>query len=220
VASWTSEPRAVAGTWVAYRHTGAGVPALWYGAGALTLRQESGRWHREGESIAQYLALSSDGAWAERIRYEAIRLEEERLVDHRCLWQLLVEEEQIADLSSFDAYAACGLDPKIAVGDHGRSQALGSELRRAGYRGALSPSAALDMRGAVNLTLFGGRAEHRIYGDPLPERPVVARAVWLPTVLLTDRGSPTRFAMENACHRAGAHRTLAEWRAAWAGHAP
>ena len=127
-------------------------------------------------------------------------------------------EERIADLSSFDAWDACGLDPALAVGDHARCQALADELRTAGYRGVLSPSAALDLPGAVNLTLFGERIEHRIHGGPLPEAPVAPNALWLPTILLTDSGAPTAFAMEHVCYRAhppGAdrHRTLAEWRA-------
>jgi RES domain len=212
VPSWTSRPAAVAGRWVAYRHVESGLPALWYGAGSTTARQESGRWHREGESLAQYLALSSDGAWAELVRYEAIRTEARRARERRCLWQVRVVADRIADLSTFDAWEACGLDPAIAVGDHDRSQTLASELRRAGYRGVLSPSAALDVAGAVNLTLLGGRIEHRFEGLPLPDEPVAANGPWLPTVLLSDRATPTRFAMERTCYIAGHHRTLAEWR--------
>jgi len=214
VPSWTSRPAAVAGRWVAYRHVADGVPPLWHGAGSTTLRQESGRWHREGESFVQYLALSSDGAWAERVRYESIRTEAERLTDHRCLWQLRVSADRIADLSTFEQWEACGLDPAIAVGDHAASQALASELRRARYGGVLSPSAALDVAGAVNLTLFGGRVEHRIEGGPLPGEPVGgANGPWLPAILLTDRGAPTPFAMARTCYRTAPHRTLAEWRA-------
>jgi RES domain-containing protein len=212
VPSWTSRPAAVAGRWVAYRHVARGVPPLWHGAGSTTLRQESGRWHREGESFVQYLALSSDGAWAELVRYEAMRTEARRLREHRSLWQLRVSADQIADLSTFDAWDSCGLDPAIAVGDHADSQALASELRRAGYRGVLSPSAALDIAGASNLTLFGARIEHHIEGQALPEEPVGgANAPWLPAILLTDRGAPTPFAMERTCYRSSHHRTLAEW---------
>jgi RES domain-containing protein len=214
VSSWTSRPAAVSGRWVAYRHVASGIPPLWNGAGSTTLRQESGRWHRESESLVQYLALSSDGAWAERVRYESLRTERDRLADYRSLWQLCVSADQIADLSTFDRWEACGLDPAIAVGGHARSQALASELRRARYRGVLSPSAALDVEGAVNLTLFGSRIEHHIEGRPLPEEPVGGpNGPWLPAILLTDRGAPTPFAMEHTCYRMGEHRTLAEWRA-------
>jgi RES domain-containing protein len=213
VPSWTSRPAAVAGRWVAYRHVADGVPPLWHGAGGTTLRQESGRWHREGETLVQYLALSSDGAWAERVRYESIRTEARRRRERRSLWQLRVSADLIADLSTFDAWEACGLDPAIAVGDHADSQALASELRRARYRGVLSPSAALDVEGAVNLALFGARIEHHIRGLPLPDAPVEEHGPWLPVVQLTDRGAPTPFAMEHTCYRGGHHRTLAEWRA-------
>jgi RES domain-containing protein len=214
VPSWVAEPGAIAGRWVAYRHVASGVPPLWHGAGSTTLRQESGRWHREGESLVQYLALSSDGAWAERVRYESLRTERDRLADYRSLWQLRVCADRIADLSTFDRWEACGLDPRIAVGDHADSQALASELRRARYRGVLSPSAALDVAGAVNLTLFGAHVEHHVEGRSLPDEPVGgANAPWLPAILLTDRGAPTPFAMGRTCYRDGHHRTLAEWRA-------
>ena len=214
VPSWTFRPTTVTGRWVAYRHVATGVPPLWHGAGSTTLRQESGRWHREGESFVQYLALSSDGAWAERVRYESIRTEADRVTDHRSLWQLRVSAEGIADLSTFENWEVCGLDPPIAVGDHADSQALASELRRAGYSGVLSPSAALDIAGAVNLTLFGARIEHHVEGQPLPEAPVGrANAPWLPAILLTDRGAPTPFATGRTRYRSAPHRTFAEWRA-------
>jgi RES domain-containing protein len=212
VPSWAAEPAAAAGRWIAYRHVADGVPPLWHGVGGTTLRQESGRWHREGESLVQYLSLSSDGAWAEYVRYEHIRVEARRRRARRSLWQLRVCADGIADLSTFDKWEACGLDPAIAVGHHADSQALASELRRAGFRGVLSPSAALDVAGAVNLTLFGGRIEHHVEGRSLPEEPVGgANAPWLPAILLTDHGAPTRFAMGRTCYRDGRHRTLAEW---------
>lgn len=210
--SWTSSPGTVSGRWIAYRHVGQGLPALWYGGGSTTVRQESGRWHREGESLAQYLALSSDGAWAELIRYLAIRTEARRARESRRLWQIRVVADRIADLSTFGAWEAAGLDPALAVGDHEPCQVIGAELRHAGYDGVLAPSAALDVAGAVNLTLFGGRIEHRIEGRPLPDEPI-AGGPWLPTVLLTDKATPTRFAMERTCYIADHHRTLAEWRA-------
>ncbi|HEX7292712.1 MAG TPA: RES domain-containing protein [Conexibacter sp.] len=214
VSSWTSEPAAIAGRWIAYRHVARGVPPLWHGAGSTTLRQESGRWHREGESFVQYLALSSDGAWAEHVRNQAIRTEARRRRERRSLWQLRVSAGLIADLSTFEKWDECGLNPAIAVGDHADSQALASELCRAGYRGVLSPSAALDVAGAVNLTLFGARVEHHIEGRSLPDESVGGpNAPWLPAILLTDHAAPTRFAMERTCYRTTPHRVLAEWRA-------
>jgi hypothetical protein len=106
---------------------------------------------------AQYMALEPAGSWAELIRYERIRAEARSTQYTRRLWLIFVQEGDIADLSSFEDYTACGLDPRVAVGAHRASQELGDQLREAGYRGVLSPNAALP--GATNLTLFGERYE-------------------------------------------------------------
>jgi hypothetical protein len=91
------------------------------------------------------------------IRYERIRARPRADAYRRRLWHVYVEEHEIADLSTFARYIDCGLDPRIAVADHAASQNLAAELRDAGFRGVLSPSAALP--GATNLTLFGERYE-------------------------------------------------------------
>jgi hypothetical protein len=92
------------------------------------------------------------------VRYEAIRSEPERREYRHRLWVLTVDETDIADLESFDSIEACGLDPTMVVDDdHGPCQTLSVELRESGYRGVLSPSAAI--ADIVNLTLFGSRRE-------------------------------------------------------------
>lgn len=130
---------------------------MFHAAGERVPSQRSGRWHREGEGYAQYLALQPAGAWAELIRYERIRARARAQEYVRRLWLVLIDEGDIAELSTFDRYAECGLDPGIAVGEHGTSQTLADDLVAANYRGVLSPSAALP--GATNLTLFGERYE-------------------------------------------------------------
>lgn len=207
--SWRKAPEPASGVWVAYRQTSPAHFPLSYGAGAATLRQESGRWHREGRGVAQYLALSVEAAWAERIRYESIRDEERRREERRALWEMQVADEDIADLSTFDRYVTCGLDPALAVGSHEDAWPLAYELRDAGYRGVLSPSAALDVEGAVSLTLFGERIEHRVHG-PMPDPSANPNPkLWVPTVLLTDTGSPSSYAMAHTCYRTAKHRTFA-----------
>ena len=168
VASWTSEPAAVAGHWIAYRHVADGVPPLWHGAGGTTLRQESGRWHREGEALVQYLALSSDGAWAECVRYERIRTEA-RVAGER------PQPLAAADLGRPDRrplhlrrWEACGLDPAIAVGDHADSQTL-----------ATSSPCRLSRRARPQR-----RARHRRRRQP--------HAVWRRASSITSRGSHCR----------------------------
>ncbi|WP_205697466.1 RES family NAD+ phosphorylase [Conexibacter sp. SYSU D00693] len=213
MAPWTAPPERAAGVWQAFRHAAREVQPLWYGGGAVSLRQESGRWHREGEGVAQYLSLSANGAWAERCRYAAIHDDARRLEERRGLWELQVQEHDVADLSTFDAYVACGLDPAIAVGPHAACQALADALRAEGFRGVLSPAAAFDQPGAVNLTLFGERVEVREHGAMPPPQANRRPDVFVPAVLVADAGSPTRYAMEHTCHPGTRHATFAAWRA-------
>lgn len=208
---WAAPPERVSGVWRAYRHTARGYPPLWYGAGGTSLRQESGRWHEEGKDVAQYMALSANGAWAERCRYAAIRDDQRRLEERRCLWELQLQEHDIADLSSFDKYAACGLAPELAVGPHQLSRPLADALRAAGYRGVLSPSAAYDRSDAVNLTLFGERLEGHEYGS-MPDPADNPRPdIFIPAILITDSGAPTEFAMHHTCYQDEYHQTFDKW---------
>lgn len=173
MASWQADPARLSREWHCYRQVDPQWAPLYHGAGELVPSQSSGRWHRQGEDYAQYMALEPLGAWAELVRYEHIRGNTRAEQYRRNLWLILVREHDIADLSTFDHYAACGLDPRIAVGDHGPSQELAAALRAAGYRGIVSPSAAL--MGATNLVLFGERFEKELFGglaywqNPKPE---------------------------------------------------
>lgn len=196
----------MAGTWRGFRQVAPDWPPLYHAAGEPLPTQRSGRWHRQGQGYAQYLSLEPLGAWAELVRYERIRDGRRAAQYRRRLWLVLVRERDIADLSTFDRYAACGLDPRIAVGDHAAAQALADELRAAGYRGLLSPSAAL--AGATNLTLFGERYEKVLLGgleawrNPRPE-------LWLPCTLAAEGAPPaelitatTYAGMEHEAYRA------------------
>lgn len=160
MASWRSEPARLSGEWSCFRQVSPEWAPLYHGAGELYPSQVSGRWHRVGEGYAQYMALEPMGAWAEQVRFERIRSDTRAAQYTRKLWRMLVREREIADLSTFDRYDGCGLDPRTAVGDHAASQRLAEELLAAGYRGLLSPSAALV--GATNLTLFGPRFEKEL----------------------------------------------------------
>jgi len=214
MALWTTPPERLEGVWTAYRHTDRRFPPLWYGGGATSLHQESGRWHEEDRGVAQYLALSSNGAWAERCRYAKIRDDVRRLEDRRKLWQLQVIEHDIADLSSFHAYLACALAPELAVGPHEDCWPLADELRAAGYRGVLSPAAAYDRPDALNLTLFGERIESPNYGA-MPEPAANPRPdVYIATILVADSGSPTEYAMQHTCYEGEYHQTFDRWCAA------
>lgn len=214
MALWTRPPDRREGVWQAYRHTAQPHLPLWYGGGSKSLHQESGRWHVESRDVAQYLALSANGAWAERCRYAAIRDDVRRLAETRKLWELQVVEHDIADLGSFDSYLACGLAPELAVGPHADVHELAYELRAAGYRGVLSPAAAFDRPDAVNLTLFGERVESQHYGAMPPAAHNPRPDTYIAAILITDSGAPTQYAMHHTSHEGEYHRTFDAWCAA------
>lgn len=193
MASWRTEPERVAGEWRAFRQVAPQWPPLYHAAGEPIPSQSSGRWHRVGEDYAQYLSLEPLGAWAELVRFEGIRGASRAEQYRRRLWLVLVREHDVADLSSFERLAACGLDPRLAVGEHEPAQALARELRDAGYRGLLAPSAALV--GATNLTLFGPRFEKVLLGG-LERWPNPAPGRWLPCSLVAEGSPPAELLVE------------------------
>lgn len=191
--SWAAKPGRLSARWTAYRQVSPDWAPLYHAAGEARPTQPSGRWHRFGEGYAQYLSLDPSGAWAELIRYEAIRGNARAEQYRRRLWAFSIQEHEIADLSTFDAYHACGIDPALAIGGHEESQALADELRAAGYRGILSPSAALT--DAVNLTLFGERFEKILstgidrWTNPQPD-------LLIPGTLVVEGNPPTQLITE------------------------
>jgi hypothetical protein len=201
VPSWRVEPERLEGTWQAYRHAAPDTAPLFHAAGERVPSQRSGRWHREGEGYAQYLSLDAAGAWCELIRYEAIRAGARASEYIRKLWLVHVRERQIANLATFELYEACGLDPRLAVAAHGPCQELAGELLEAGFRGLLSPSAAL--AGATNLTLFGQRYEKVLrtgsasWVNPAPD-------LRLACSLMAEAGPPVELLTE-ACFFGMAH---------------
>jgi hypothetical protein len=210
VPSWRAEPERISGGWHCFRQVSPEWAPLYHAAGEPVPSQPSGRWHRQGEGYAQYFSLEPLGAWAELVRYEGIRGRTRARAYRRRLWLCFVREHDIADLSTFDRFAACGLDPHDAVGDHERSQALADDLRGAGYRGVLSPSAAL--AGATNLTLFGPRFEKVLLGG-LERWPNPQPEVRVPCSLVVEGNPPEQLVTETT-FPGMAHDVYRDWLAA------
>jgi len=115
-----------------------------------------GRWHRPGDGPTQYLSLSTDGAWAELIRNEELRTEDEVAMVSVSMWAVLIEEGVIANYSSFERAERSGFDPAALVSEnYEQCQSEGVRLRKEGFSGVVAPSAALP--GTLNVTLFGAR---------------------------------------------------------------
>jgi RES domain-containing protein len=114
-----------------------------------------GRWNAAGEASVQYLAMEPNGAWAELIRAEELRSEEDVATVRIPIWVAAVNEV-LVDYSTFERAEAAGFAPDALVDDDwGRCQAEGRRLRELGYGGVIAPSAALP--GATNVVIFGPR---------------------------------------------------------------
>jgi hypothetical protein len=117
---------------------------------------QAGRWHRPGDGPTQYLSLSTDGAWAELIRSEELRTEDEVAMVSVSMWAALLDEGVIANYSTFEQAERSGFDPGALVSeDYEQCQSEGARLRKEGFSGVIAPSAALP--GTLNVTLFGAR---------------------------------------------------------------
>jgi RES domain-containing protein len=105
---------------------------------------QPGRWHSAGDGPTQYLAMSTNAAWAELIRNEELTTEEEVALVGIKMWAVQIERALVGDYSTLEKADAAGFDPEALIDDdHSRAQVEGTRLRAAGYHGVLAPSAAL-----------------------------------------------------------------------------
>lgn len=163
-----------------------------------------GRWHRIGDGPTQYLSLSTDGAWAELIRGEGLRTEDEVAMVSVSMWAVLVDQGIVADYSTFERAEQAGFDPAALVEeDYIRCQLEAARLREHGYAGVLAPSAALP--DAVNLTLFGPRVASMWNRASL-------LASSIPATIIT-KGAPPPGLLNNVRHVGAVHAGLAEHQA-------
>jgi RES domain-containing protein len=143
-------PSFVRRTCVAYRATSYDVP-LW-----VNPNRRNGRWNIAGRRPTQYMSLDAESPFAEILRHEDLRTDEDASHYSATIWQLQVDDSLIVDYSTFELADAAGFEAEALVGDdHERCQAEAEWLAGEGARGLLSPSAALP--GNINLTLFGAR---------------------------------------------------------------
>lgn len=184
---------------IAYRYSSYDTP-FW-----VRENTQPGRWHARGDGPTQYLALSTDGAWAELIRSEELRTEDEVALVSIAMWSIKVDQAMVVDYSTFQRAQAAGFDPAALVDeDYGRCQAEGARLRALGYSGILAPSAALP--GEVNLTLFGARV-----ASTWDRRPLLASS--LPATIVA-KGAPPPGLLSRVRQIGSPHDGLEAFRAA------
>jgi RES domain len=211
VASWRRDPERIDIGAAYFRQVERAYPPLWHpGPPSAPVLQPAGRWHVPGD-LVQYLSSDTDGAWAELVRYEHIRTEGERLEERRRLYRCQISEHDIADLRNFDTALDLGLDPELLIeDDHARARALAGELRAAGYRGVLAPSAALSA--TVNLTLFGGRREVAHNDPELVSRGNPRPDFWVPVQPLVDEGSAPAELLDRVRLQGDLHLGFEQWK--------
>jgi hypothetical protein len=146
------KPEAVPFSDVAFRYADYDTP-LW-----VRPNTGHGRWHLARTEPTQYFCLSPDGCWGDLMRQENLRTEIDVALIRMPLWVLKVNEERIADYSTFEKAEIAGFPPDALVDeDWERCQSEARRLRDLGFRGVLAPAAALP--GETALTLFGGRRD-------------------------------------------------------------
>ncbi|HEY2282135.1 MAG TPA: RES family NAD+ phosphorylase [Solirubrobacteraceae bacterium] len=173
-------PSFVRRTCVAYRATSYDVP-LW-----VNPNRRDGRWNMAGRRPTQYMSLNAESPFAEILRHEDLRTDEDASHYSATIWQLQVDDSLIVDYSTFELADAAGFKAEALVSDdHERCQAEAEWLANEGARGLLSPSAALP--GNVNLTLFGARVA-------VPWNTTAELASSIPTQRLTTGHPPNGLA--------------------------
>jgi RES domain-containing protein len=147
-----SAPVVTSWTGVVYRTTTYDVP-LWVEA-----NRRDGRWNIAGRGCTQYFCEDPEAPFAQALRHENLRTEEEAAMYRTSLWQARVDEAAVVDYSTFERADAAGFPPEALVeDDYERCQAEADWLVGHGVTALLSPSAALP--GSVNVTVFGDRVE-------------------------------------------------------------
>lgn len=165
---------------------------------------EPGRWHWVGDEATQYLSTTVDGAWAELIRAEELRTEQEIELVRMPMWVAEVHVQRIADYGTFEKAEAAGFPPDALIDDdHSRCREEGRRLREGGFQGVVAPSAALS--GSNNLTLFGPRIASTWQTRPLLVSSIPAMKIAV--------GAPPEGIVERVRHRGERHMLYEKFRA-------
>ena len=130
---------------ITYRNCDRRFPFLWEVA-----NQPAARWNRQGEGPVQYLADTSNGAWAEFLRHEEITEETDLAGVSRALWAVDVDTGRVQPAELPHAVLVGGLASYAAC------QAEADRIRGASARGIEAPSAALSAGAAAGWRVCGG----------------------------------------------------------------
>jgi hypothetical protein len=131
-----------------FRHADSRFAFFWEGTD-----QPAARWHSEGAGPAQYLADTSDGAWAEFLRHEEITEGQDLAGIARSLWVVQLPDD-IDSAERVDIPAATG-----GRDSYVDCQQYAARRRAAGVTKLRAPSAALRSGSARGQLTDGGLRE-------------------------------------------------------------
>lgn len=143
-------PDADEGAVIAFRWTDYDVP-FW-----ARENSRDGRWNYADQGITQYWSLTPEAAWAELVRAEDLRTEEDLDEVRMPIWIARIPSLGLVDLRTPDGRGKYGISADaLTDSDWTPCQEVAADLRKRGSRGVMTPSAALS--GHASLTLFGPR---------------------------------------------------------------
>jgi RES domain-containing protein len=145
----TALPISAPGIFAAFRYCSYDVP-FW-----ARPNTRAGRWNRENDPPTQYWALTPDAAWAELIRAEDLKTEEDLDLVRMPLWVCRVPVMSLVDLREPDQQQQYGLDQVAQMDDDWSACQEVAPAVRADAAGVITYSAALDHH--WNLTLFAAK---------------------------------------------------------------
>lgn len=117
---------------IGFRHADPGYPFLWEDTS-----QPPARWHGPGEGPVHYFSDTPEGAWAEFIRHEEIRDEEDVATIQRALWAVDVGDEPYEEPKLPTAILTGGIETYPSCQKEAR------RIRDSGRNSIVAPSAAL-----------------------------------------------------------------------------
>lgn len=170
----------------------------------LPSRRE-GRYNTAASPPTQYLALHPWGPWAELLRWEDRRQEQDVVDVSTRLWVVRLRVDAPVQRVGFADTATLGLRPEELVSeDYTACQGVAKSARARGVGALVVPSAALP--GTENLIVLGPRVVSAWTSEPVDEGDV-------PASVSADRAGPPRALLPHVRWRGAAHAGLAAWQA-------
>ncbi|MBS9533291.1 RES family NAD+ phosphorylase [Mycobacterium sp. M1] len=184
-------------SYTAFRHAAYDSPWWSFPSG------RSGRFHRAGVDIVQYLALHPLGPAAEMLRHNVgPHGDPDEVVLN--LWVAELDLERVVRIDFADATAHGCTAADLVGDDYAPTQALAERMRATGADAMIVPSAAL--AGTDNLIVFGIRVLHPYLWEPVTPEEVR-------TGHLSDAARPAAEVAAHVRWFGAPHRALQQWQA-------